>query len=674
MLNPQQTAAVQYIDGPLLVLAGAGSGKTRVITQKIVYLIEKCAYSPKNIVAVTFTNKAAQEMRTRIALAIPAEKRRGLKIATFHTLGLQIIKRDLMRAHLRAGFSIFDSEDSLQLLKSFLPAAKGQDKDYLTQIQGQISKWKNDLLGPEDLKIKGIASEDTMNPIFEEARLLYARYQQSLRAYNAVDFDDLILIPANLLTHFPDIKEYWQNKIRHLLIDEYQDSNTSQYVLVTLLTGVRAQFTVVGDDDQSIYAWRGARPEQLVQLKEDYPLLKIVKLEQNYRSSTRILQAANRLIAHNPHVFEKKLWSNLGSGEMIRVLACKNEQDEAEQVIADLRSHKIRFGKKYSDYAILYRGNHQSRLFEKILRHHGIAYKLSGGQSWFARAEIKDIFAYLKILCNEQDDASFLRAINTPKRGIGEQSLESLGKYAASQKKGLYQCAHHLALRELITEKPRQALESFQQWMEGLKQKLTLMPSIEILREMVEDCAYEAHIYEQHDSPLKAQKCMDNVWELIDWIGRLLEKKPGQTLVDVINTLILIDRLEQADVVDHDCVQLMTLHASKGLEFPHVYLVGMEEGLLPHRVSIEGEHIEEERRLAYVGITRAQTSLCFSLAKQRKRQDGLENCLPSRFLDELSTEGEGLEWFGKTEARDEAKSKALAKSHLDVLKSMLVGG
>lgn len=672
MLNPQQTAAVQYIDGPLLVLAGAGSGKTRVITQKIVYLIEKCAYSPKNIVAVTFTNKAAQEMRTRIAQAIPAEKRRGLKIATFHTLGLQIIKRDLMRAHLRAGFSIFDSEDSLQLLKGFLPAARAQDKGYLTQIQGQISKWKNDLLGPEDLKIKGLTTDDSMNPIFEEATALYIRYQQSLRAYNAVDFDDLILIPANLLTHYPDIKEFWQNKIRHLLIDEYQDSNTSQYVLVTLLTGVRAQFTVVGDDDQSIYAWRGARPEHLVQLKEDYPLLKIVKLEQNYRSSTRILQAANRLIAYNPHVFEKKLWSNLGPGEMIRVLSCKNEQDEAEQVIADLRSHKIRFGKKYSDYAILYRGNHQSRLFEKILRHHGIAYKLSGGQSWFARAEIKDIFAYLKILCNELDDASFLRAINTPKRGIGEQSLETLGKYAASQKKGLYQCASHMALRELITEKPRQALESFQQWMEGLKQKLPLMPPIEILKEMVEDCAYEAHIYEQHESPLKAQKCMDNVWELIDWIGRLLEKKPGQTLIDVINTLILIDRLEQSEDATHECVQLMTLHASKGLEFPHVYLVGMEEGLLPHRVSIEGEQIEEERRLAYVGITRAQTSLSFSLAKQRKRQDGLESCLPSRFLDELSTEGEGLEWLGNNEARDEEKSKALAKSHLNVLKSMLV--
>ena len=664
MLNPQQMVAVKYIDGPLLVLAGAGSGKTRVITQKIAWMIEKCGYAANTIFAVTFTNKAANEMRSRIAGVIPAASRRGLKVATFHTLGLQIIKRDLDRCGLRAGFSIFDSEDCQQLIRSYLPLGRANEREYLLQLQSQISRWKNDLLGPED--VSKLAPE---TPVFEDAQAVYIRYQQALNAYNAVDFDDLILMPVNLLRSSSESREYWQNKIRHLLIDEYQDSNASQYVLVKLLTGVRAQFTVVGDDDQSIYAWRGARPENLAQLQQDFPQLKIIKLEQNYRSTSRILHVANTLIANNPHLFDKKLWSELGHGDMLRVLYCKNEQDEAEQVVADLISQKLRFGKQYGDYAILYRGNHQSRVFEKMLRHHGINYQLSGGQSWFARAEVKDIFAYLKLLCNEADDAGFLRAINTPKRGIGEASLAALGKYAQIQKQSLFYCADHLALADRITDKPRTALQSFKNWLESIKQRMSAQPVVDVLREMVEESGYEAHVYEQCDSPVKAQKCMDNVWELLDWVGRLLAKDPEHTLPDVINKLILIDLLEQSDEGDGDSVQMMTLHASKGLEFPYVYLVGMEEELLPHRVSIEDEQIDEERRLAYVGITRAQKCLCFTLARQRRRAGELQGCQPSRFLDELPQDH--LEWYGKTGENDEVKSKALAKSHLAGLKNLL---
>lgn len=664
MLNSQQMAAVHYIDGPLLVLAGAGSGKTRVITQKIGYLINSCGYAANTVCAVTFTNKAANEMRARVAAVLPAANRRGLKIATFHTLGLSMLKRHLSLCELKKGFSIFDSEDCLQILRSFLPANKATERDFLLQIQQRISRWKNDLLTPDEVMR---ASPDA--PLYEEAALLYPRYQLALKAYNAVDFDDLIRLPVRLLTDHAEVREYWQNKIRHLLVDEYQDSNTSQYLLVKLLTGIRAHFTVVGDDDQSIYAWRGAKPENLKQLQTDYPQLKMIKLEQNYRSTNIILHTANHLIANNQHLFEKKLWSELGQGELMRVIRCKDEQNEAEQVVADLISHKMRHRTQYGDYAILYRGNHQSRIFEKVLRHYGIPYRISGGQSWFAKSEIKDVFAYLKLLCNDADDAAFLRVINTPKRGVGEATLDVLGHYAQSRGLSLYKVMDHMALSEQIAEKPRAALLHFKAWMEDIKQRIAAGSIVEHLKQMVEDSGYEAHIYEQCDTPAKAQKRMDNVWELIDWVGRLIAKNPEHNLTDVINKLILIDILEQSDEEDMESLQLMTLHASKGLEFPFVYLVGMEEELLPHRVSIDEDQIEEERRLAYVGITRAQKGLCFTLANQRRKGGEMQDCLPSRFLDELPSEY--LEWFGKKVAPCEERSKNLAKSHLAGLRNML---
>ena len=663
-LNPEQMAAVKYIDGPLLVLAGAGSGKTRVITQKIAYLIEECGYAAHHISAVTFTNKAATEMRNRVATVLPPATRRGLKVATFHTLGLSIIKRNVAHAGLKRGFSIFDSEDCLQMLRRFLPPARANDRDDLFRIQQQISKWKNEMLDPDDVLRR---TADT--PLFAEAAVIYPQYQQALQAYNAVDFDDLIRMPVKLLHQHPDSLAFWQNKIRHLLIDEYQDSNTCQYALVKLLVGTRASLTVVGDDDQSIYAWRGARPENLAQLNIDFPQLKIIKLEQNYRSTGRILHAANQLISNNPHLFTKKLWSELGHGDLLRVLCCKDEQDEADQVVADMISHKLRNRTTYGDYAILYRGNHQSRVFEAVLRQHSIPYHISGGQSWFARTEVKDVFAYLKLLCNETDDAAFLRVINTPKRGIGDTTLETLGQYAQTRGQSLFACCDHLALTDRLSEKPRAALQAFKQWMFTIKQRCQNEPIVAVLREMVEDSGYEAHCYEQCDTPVKAQKRMDSVWELIEWVGRLQAKGEGTQLADVINKLILIDILDQSDDHDKETLQLMTLHASKGLEFPNVYLVGMEEELLPHRVSIDEEQIDEERRLAYVGVTRAQKNLCLTLAKQRRRAGEMQDCLPSRFLDELPQDS--LEWYGKGGEKDEVKSKALAKSHLAGLKNLL---
>jgi len=665
LLNPQQMAAVRYLDGPLLVLAGAGSGKTRVITEKMAYLIQECGYAPKSVFAVTFTNKAAHEMKARVKVVLPAHARRGLKIATFHTLGLSIVRQNVTHCGLHAGFTIFDSEDAAGVIRNLLTASRACSKEEVKQIQSLISIWKN-----AGLTLKEILLLTPDSAAFEEAIRLYEPYHQTLRAYNAVDFDDLICLPVSLLTGHPDVLQLWQSKIRHLLIDEYQDSNVCQYQLVQLLMRERPLFTVVGDDDQSIYAWRGAKPENLEQLKADYPDLKLIKLEQNYRSSGRILHVANQLISNNPHVFSKTLWSTLGPGAFIRVLQCKNEQDEADQVVADMISYTLRTRTEFGDYAILYRGNHQSRAFETALRHHGISYHVSGGQSWFSRTEVKDIFAYLRLLCNEADDAAFLRAINTPKRGIGETTITALGHYAKSRDLSLYMSCDHLALSSILSESARMALHTFKLFIEQVKQKCSDSSSIpQALRDLIDNIGYEAYLYEQCDTPMQAQKRMEQVFELVTWVEFLLSKSNMNGLSDVVHRMLLIDRLEQTEDSTRDTVQLMTLHASKGLEFPYVYLAGMEEGLLPHRVSIEDDAIEEERRLAYVGMTRAQKGLCLTLASKRRRAGEHYDCVPSRFLEELPADH--IEWFGGENSRTEEQSRTLARDHLTGLKNLL---
>lgn len=660
MLNEQQQAAVRYIDGPLLVLAGAGSGKTRVITEKIAYLITHCQYSAANICAVTFTNKAAREMQQRLHALLPTPQRRGIVITTFHALGHLILKQSAPHCGLTPQFSIFDAEDSLQVLRSLVSENRGQDRNELEQIQQQISRWKSDLLTPDDVP----NSEHLLI-----SKQLYQQYQTTLRAYNAVDFDDLIALPVWLFQKNADLLLFWQQKFRHILVDEYQDSNSSQYLLLRALVGDRARFTAVGDDDQSIYAWRGAKPENLQHLQHDFPQLKIITLEQNYRSTGKILHLANHLIAHNPKPFPKKLWSEYGPGEEVRVLVCRDEQDEAELVIADLISHKLRQGRPLQDYAILYRGNHQARIFETILRAQGISYHISGGQSWFARSEIKDCLAYLKLLCNPADDAAFIRAITTPKRGIGAATLTSLGAYAKVCSQSLFQSADHLGLTEYLAEKPRVLLSQFKQIILYCQQRLhtEATPVPTILRELLETVAYESHLYASSDQPQQAQKRMENVWQLLDWVGSLIQKKQDATLADALSTMILIDRLDGQDAAEEQGVQLMTLHAAKGLEFPCVYLVSMEEGMLPHRVSIETDQIEEERRLAYVGITRAKQVLTMSLARQRRSAGVTQITTASRFLQELPADH--LEWHGK-DHRNPTKSKALAQSHLATLKAL----
>ncbi len=642
-LNPKQNEAVNYISGPCLVLAGAGSGKTRVITNKIAHLVQNCDIPARQIIAVTFTNKAAREMKERVAGTMGKKEARGLKVSTFHTLGLNIIKKEVKSLGLKAGFSLFDDRDTVSLLKDLAGDEFGDDKDQLSMLQSTISNWKNDLLLPQHI-LKG--SRDPQEQLFAK---LYEQYQQHLKSYNALDFDDLILMPTLLFKTNEKIRLKWQSQIRYVLVDEYQDTNTSQYELIRLLVGERARFTVVGDDDQSIYSWRGAKPQNLVLLQEHYPNLRLIKLEQNYRSSGRILHCANILIENNPHVFDKKLFSELGYGDTLRVLECKSEEHEVERVVAELLAHKFMNGSGYKDYAILYRGNHQSRGFEKALTLNKIPYQLSGGMSFFGRTEVKDIMAYLRLLVNQEDDTALLRVINTPTRGIGRVTLEKVGGLAHQLNCSMFEAALSDHINHVLAGKALTAVQSFGRWLVELSDNAMRGDTVAAIRDLIKSSGYEEWLYETSSSPKAAEMAMANISTLFGWVNDMLQGSdldPPMTLQDIVNRLMLRDMMERGEGdEDVDAVQLMTLHSSKGLEFPFVFMVGMEEGLLPHQSSIEEDNIEEERRLAYVGITRAQRHLYMSYAKERRQYGETIRTEPSRFLLELPQDD--LDWQQK---------------------------
>lgn len=666
-LNPQQNEAVHYIDGPCLVLAGAGSGKTRVIINKIAYLIQTCGHKPRNIAAVTFTNKAAREMKERLSLELGRKETRGLTVSTFHTLGLTIIKREAKNLGIKSGFTLFDGGDTLELLKELTEKELDGDKDKLNLLQGVISNFKNDLTTPANALKTAQSGQEIM---FAQ---LYERYQHQLRAYNALDFDDLIMVPTLLLKNNEEARDRWQNRFHYLLVDEYQDTNTSQYELVKLLTGSRGRFTVVGDDDQSIYSWRGARPQNLVLLNEDFPSLRLIKLEQNYRSSSRILRCANILIANNPHVYDKALFSELADGPMLRVIYGKNEEHEAERVVAEIVRHRFMHKTAYSDFAILYRGNFQSRVFEKALMTNRIPYKISGGTSFFSRSEIKDVMAYLKLLVNPDDDTSFLRVVNTPKRGIGPATLEKLGTYANMRQQSLFAASFELGLEQTLQGEKLQILQHFTRWLVELDDQSRRGDPLEAVRQIIRDINYEDWLYETSPSPKAAEMRMKNVSTLFTWVSGMLDGDDldePMTLPEVVTRLTLRDMMERGEEEEQaDQVQLMTLHASKGLEFPIVFMVGMEEGLLPHQTSIDEDNIEEERRLAYVGITRAQRELIMTQAKERRQYGELLRPTASRFLDELPQDD--IEWESQKPPKTAAEKKKTATSAIANLRGML---
>lgn len=675
-LNPQQKAAVKYIDGPLLVLAGAGSGKTSVITQKIAYLINQCGISARHIAAVTFTNKAAREMKTRSGKLISGREASGLTVSTFHNLGLTIIRRESKLLGFKRGFSIFDADDAKNLLKELMLRDSDLDAEHLDLAQNQISRWKNNLLSPSQ------ALSQAENGGEQAIAMVYERYSQALRAYNAVDFDDLILIPACLFRDYPDILEKWQNRIRYLLVDEYQDTNHAQYQLVKLLVGARRALTVVGDDDQSIYAWRGARPENLAQLDEDFPGLNVIKLEQNYRSTGHILKAANQLIDNNPHVFSKSLWCDMGPGDPLRLIRTANEEVETETVVNEILDMRLRKNCHFRDFAVLYRSNHQAKLLEMKLQTQGVPYHLSGGTSFYARTEIKDIMAYLRLVVNSDDDNAFLRIINTPRRQIGTSTLEKLGHYANERHISMMEAIDEIGLQSQIPAQNFERLVRFKLWLQNVERNCINGNAVEAIREMVDDIDYEGWLHQNASSGSVAEKRMGNVNFLLDQIKKLLEKddmavageddsngeQNESQMADAIAKLILRDLLDrQEEESADDKVQLMTLHAAKGLEFPHVFLMGVEEGILPHRNSIDEGNIEEERRLAYVGITRARQSLTITMASKRKQFGEIHNTTPSRFLDELPQDDLEREGFGDSNP-EVAKEKG--QQSLDALKGL----
>ncbi|GAA5648097.1 DNA helicase Rep [Vibrio proteolyticus] len=666
-LNPRQDEAVKYVSGPCLVLAGAGSGKTRVITNKIAYLVQQCGYKARNIAAVTFTNKAAREMKERVGQTLGKAESRGLMVSTFHTLGLNIIRREYKTLGLKAGFSLFDDQDQLALLKELTEKQLDGDKDLLRQLMSTISNWKNDMLTPEQAKAHAQGEQQQL------FAFCFEMYQKQMQAYNALDFDDLILMPVLLLRHNQDVRQRWQNRIRYLLVDEYQDTNTSQYELVKLLVGERGRLTVVGDDDQSIYSWRGAKPQNLVLLGEDYPNLRLIKLEQNYRSTSRILRAANILIANNPHVYEKSLFSEIPDGEKLKVLLAKNEEHEAERITGELIAHKFLNRTDYRDYAILYRGNHQSRLIEKSLMQNRVPYKLSGGTSFFARAEIKDIMAYLRVLVNPDDDNAFLRIVNTPKREIGPVTMEKLGSYANMRGKSLFEASFEIGLEQHLSGRGLETLRRFTHWLVKIGDQAERGDTVEAVRSLVRDINYEDWLYETSASPKAAEMRMKNVSDLYSWIVSDLEgdnyDQEEKTLKEVVQRLTLRDMMERGeDDDDSDAVQLMTLHASKGLEFPYVYLIGSEEGILPHQTSIDEDNVEEERRLMYVGITRAQRELTFTMCRERRQFGELIKPTQSRFLDELPYDD--VEWEQTKKPVSQEERMAKGQAHIANLRAM----
>jgi ATP-dependent DNA helicase Rep len=670
-LNPQQKAALKYIDGPLLVLAGAGSGKTSVITQKIAYLVEQCDIPARNIAAVTFTNKAAREMKARVSKLMSKDKARGLTVSTFHNLGLSIIRTEIKTLGFKPGFSILDQEDCRKLLKELMVRHSELDDKLLDQVQSSISNWKNSLLEP------GQATGASNSTGEQGIAMLYERYQRALKAYNAVDFDDLIMTPVMLFKQHPEILNKWQRRIRYLLVDEYQDTNLAQYELVRTLVNEKQALTVVGDDDQSIYAWRGARPENLMQLQTDFPDLEIIKLEQNYRSTGRILRAANTLIDNNPHLISKQLWSELGPGDPLRLISAENEEDECERVVNEIIDMRLKRRCKYSDFAILYRGNYQAKLAEIKLQSQSIPYEITGGQSFYAKTEIKDVMAYLRLLINPDDDNALLRIINTPRRQVGPTTLEKLGNYANERGLSLHSAIDDVGLSASMPDNNLQRLRRFKYWIEQVSKNVYSGNPIAAINEMLSDADYVGWLHQNASSDHVAQKRWENVNFLLAQLTQVLKSdssdsendKGDSAIENAIAKLILRDILdrEEEESAD-DKVQLLTLHAAKGLEFPHVFMIGMEEDILPHRNSVEGGQIEEERRLAYVGITRAQRTLTMTCARQRTQFGEKSTTTPSRFVDELP-EDDLIRIGGNVEVNVE-QNQAKGEESLAALKSL----
>jgi ATP-dependent DNA helicase Rep len=690
-LNLAQQEAVNYLHGPCLVLAGAGSGKTRVITHKIARLIQS-GMPAQRIAAITFTNKAAAEMRER-AKGLIGKAAKDVVVCTFHALGVRMLRQDGAVLGLKPNFSILDSDDVTSILKD---AGGSTDAATARQWQWTISAWKS--AGLNAAQALAQAEDDGARV----TATIMARYEERLTAYQSVDFDDLISLPLKLLRDHAEVRQKWQAQMGHVLVDEYQDTNATQYEVLKLLVGGNppnsARFTAVGDDDQSIYGWRGATLDNLKKLPIEFPALKVITLEQNYRSTSAILRAANNVIGPNPKLYPKNLWSDLGEGEPVRVVDSDNEEHEAERAVARIQSLRAEGTlaqagaqlKEFRDFALLYRANHQAKPFEKALRKANIPYKVSGGQSFFDRAEIRDLCAWFRLWSNNDDDPAFLRAVTTPKRGIGHQTLGALGVFASQYKLSLFESLFSSSLGSVLSGKAVGSLHEFGRYINDLEFRARHTEGAENARTFMTDwlkeIAYEKHLYDGEDSEQVAAAKWSNVMEFCDWMaqrcGGQLDDTAGvstttavKSLLEVAQTIALLSTISDREK-DQNVVTLSTLHAAKGLEWPHVMLVGVTEGMLPFKLSdgntpgvgadsLGGSaradettnddmaiRLQEERRLMYVGITRAQRSLTVSWTRRRKKGRELVAALPSRFIAEM-----GLD---QTTVREDPREKLKA--------------
>jgi len=648
-LNPQQSAAVLHCDGPLLVLAGAGSGKTRVIVEKIAHLVGSGRMPAKRIAAITFTNKSAREMKERVVRRLKADAAEGLTVCTFHALGLRILQVEHARLGLRRGFSIFDAEDSAAQFKDLLPP--GSKPDASEAAKQLVSRAKNACLSPEEAAAAAGSTRE------REAAALYKRYQQRLAAFNAVDFDDLIRLPVQLFESDAECVVAWRERIGYLLVDECQDTNDAQYRLLKAIAGERGLFTCVGDDDQSIYAWRGANPENLLQLGQDYPDLRVVKLEQNYRCTNRVLRAANALIANNPHEHPKTLWSGNPDGERIRVWECRDAAHEAEKVAAEIQFQAQKNGAPWSDFCVLFRGNHQSRALEKALQLLRVPYHLTGGTAFLDRGEVKDAMAWLRLVANPDDDAAFLRAVASPARGVGGTTLAKLAELARHAHLPLARAAESVSLLKQLPARSGNALQEFMAIVRGLRVDAARLAPAELVRRLNERSGLLGMLRAQCKDEAQFQARRRNLDELADWFDGGRNAGPG----DLAAALALLSHADKGDAGNQ--VRLMSLHAAKGLEFDYVFIVGVEDGNLPHEASIEEGRLDEERRLLYVGITRAKRALWLSHAREAQRWGEKLRLSPSRFLDELPAaelQRDGADPVADAERKQERASAGFA--------------
>jgi DNA helicase II / ATP-dependent DNA helicase PcrA len=635
-LNPEQLAAVKHTEGPLLVLAGAGSGKTGVITYRIAHMILNLQVPPDRILAVTFTNKAAKEMKERVEHLVGRKHCKGIVLSTFHSLGVRVLKRDIQCLGYKKNFSIYSTADQVGLVRQIVREVNTDNKKYDAEaIIWRISGAKNKLIPPD--RFVPNPSDD----IDKMAALVYPRYQSALKAYNAIDFDDIIMLTAELLQHHPKVLKHWQERFSYLMVDEYQDTNSSQYLLVNLLAAGCGNLCVVGDDDQSIYGWRGADVGNILDFEKDFKGCRTIKLEQNYRSTGNILDAANHVISNNKVRKAKKLWTASGTGPLIDLCIVQDDEEEATSVVERIQLERYKKDSPYSNFAILYRTNAQSRAFEEQLRFEDIPYVLVGGTQFFERKEVKDTISYLRVIANPMDEVALLRIINFPKRGIGDGTVIRINQWSLEHEIPLFEALGRVGEIEGITEVIRDKVQAFHDLLIDAGERFAGEGEIaEKGKDLFDRLGIEAEIYRTIDDPKVARRKVENVEQVINSMAGYQERVPSATLSGFMEKVSLMDedRFSGKDKKDHgkDAVTLMSLHSSKGLEFPFVFLVGMEEEILPHKRSIyEDDTIDEERRLCYVGITRARQQLVMTRTLFRKKYGKLQERIPSRFLEEI---------------------------------------